>query len=76
MYTNDNEMNNIRRIFIKDVNGSNESNNIVNELTNETSINENENERKIVINELTNGSKQIKKKRRKKRCVLKPRHGG
>ena len=76
MYTNDNEMNNIRRIFIKDVNGSNESNNIVNELTNETSINENENERKIVINELTNGSKQIKKKEKEKKMRVETKTWG
>ena len=76
MYTNDNEMNNIRRIFIKDVNGSKESNNIVNELTNETSINENENERKIVINELTNGSKQIKKKEKEKKMRVETKTWG
>jgi hypothetical protein len=76
MSANDNEMNNIRRIFIKDVNGSNESNNIVNELTNETSINENENERKIVINELTNGSKQIKKKEKEKKLRVETKTWG
>jgi hypothetical protein len=101
MSANDNEMNNIKRIFItplriedeqsngsnpvisapfrgilnekwcKDVNGSNESNNIVNELKNE-----NENGRKIVINELTNGSKQIKKKEKEKKMRVETKTWG
>ena len=68
MYTNDN----VKRIFIKDVNGSNESNNIVNELTNEISINE----KKIIINELTNGSKQIKKKEKEKKLRVETKTWG
>lgn len=68
MYTNDN----VKRIFIKDINEVNETNNIDNELTNEISINE----KKIVINELTNGSKQIKKKEKEKKMRVETKTWG
>ena len=61
MYTNNNETDNIKRIFIKDVSNQN---NIADELTKIDIINERDekDEKKIIITELTNGSKQIKKK--------------
>ena len=89
MYTNDDETSNVKRIFIKDLN---DPTNIVNELTNETTKNEQEQEqeqeqeeqeeqeqatgRKIVINELTNGSKQIKKKEKEKKMRVETKTWG
>jgi hypothetical protein len=71
MCANDNEITNVKRIFIKDLNDINKYNNIDNELTNE-----NENGKKIVINELTNGSKQIKKKEKEKKMRVETKTWG
>ena len=80
MYTNNDETSNVKRIFIKDLN---DQTNIMNELTNETTKNENEQEkeekatdRKIVINELTNGTKQIKKKEKEKKMRVETKTWG
>ena len=77
MYTTDDETSNVKRIFIKDVNVLNETNDknivsIVDELTNIT----NTNEKKIVINELTNGTKQIKKKEKEKKMRVETKTWG
>ena len=61
MYTN----NNIKHIFIKDFTKMNDDN-IVEELTKIETTNERD-EKKIIINELTNSSKQIKKKEKEKK---------
>jgi hypothetical protein len=78
MYTN----NNIKRIFIKDLNKSND-NNIVEELTkidknNDTNQDndKNKDEKKIIINELTNGSKQIKKNEKEKKMRVETKTWG
>ncbi len=82
MYTNNNETDNIKRIFIKDLNKSND-NNIVEELTkidknNDTNEDndKNKDEKKIIINELTNGSKQIKKKEKEKKMRVETKTWG
>jgi hypothetical protein len=75
MYTNNNENDNnndnIKRFFIKDLNKSND-NNIVEELTKIDTINE----KKIIINQLTNGSKQIKKKEKEKKMRVETKTWG
>jgi hypothetical protein len=75
MYTNNNETN-VKRIFIKDVNEIKDQNtvSIVNELTKDI-INDKD-ERKIVINELTNGSKQIKKKEKERKMRVETKTWG
>lgn len=75
MYTNNNETDNVKRIFIKDVNIQNNDNNITDELTKIETINERD-EKKIIINELTNGSKQIKKKEKEKRMRVETKTWG
>lgn len=80
MYTTDDETSNVKRIFIKDVNVLNEkcdqnTVSIVDELTNETNT-MNTNEKKIVINELTNGTKQIKKKEKEKKMRVETKTWG
>lgn len=72
MCANNNETTNVKRIFIKDLN---ETNNIVNQLENELT-NVNVNEKKIVFNELTNGSKQIKKKEKEKKLRVETKTWG
>jgi len=82
MYTNDN----VKRIFIKDLTKLNDEtvdqliipnnpNNIVDELTKIDTINE-MGEKKIIINELTNGSKQIKKKEKEKKMRVETKTWG
>lgn len=79
MYTNDN----VKRIFIK-VNDEtvdqsinpNNPNNITEELTKIDTINDNDNEKKIIITELTNGSKQIKKKEKEKKMRVETKTWG
>jgi hypothetical protein len=83
MYTTDDETSNVKRIFIKDVNVLNEkcdqnTVSIVDELTNGTNTTNttNTNEKKIVINELTNGTKQIKKKEKEKKMRVETKTWG
>jgi hypothetical protein len=74
MYTN----NNVKRIFIKDLTKMNDEyndQNITDELTNIDPINE-KNEKKIIINELTNGSKQIKKKEKDRKMRVETKTWG
>jgi len=75
MYTNNSETDNIKRIFIKDVSIQN---NIADELTKIETINERDekDEKKIIINELTNGSKQIKKNEREKKMRVETKTWG
>ena len=75
MYTNNNETDNIKRIFIKDVSNQN---NIADELTKIDIINERDekDEKKIIITELTNGSKQIKKKEKEKKMRVETKTWG
>ena len=72
MYTNNNETDNVKHIFIKDVSIQN---NIVDELTKIETTNERD-EKKIIINELTNGSKQIKKKEKEKKMRVETKTWG
>ena len=72
MYTNNNEIDNVKRIFIKDVSNQN---NITDELTKIETVNEKD-EKKIVITELTNGSKQIKKKEKEKKMRVETKTWG
>ena len=72
MYTNNNEIDNVKRIFIKDVSNQN---NIIDELTKIETVNEKD-EKKIIINELTNGSKQIKKKEKEKKMRVETKTWG
>ena len=72
MYTNNNETDNVKRIFIKDVSNQN---NIIDELTKIETVNEKD-EKKIIINELTNGSKQIKKKEKEKKMRVETKTWG
>ena len=75
MYTNNNETN-VKRIFIK-VNDSNYNQIIVeDELTNDTIKDKDKDEKKIIINELTNGSKQIKKKEKEKKMRIETKTWG
>jgi hypothetical protein len=73
MYTNNNEIDNVKRIFIKDVSNQN---NIIDELTKIDTINDNDSEKKIIITELTNGSKQIKKKEKEKKMRVETKTWG
>lgn len=70
MYTN----NNIKHIFIKDFTKMNDDN-IVEELTKIETTNERD-EKKIIINELTNSSKQIKKKEKEKKMRVETKTWG
>jgi len=71
MYTNNNETDNVKRIFIRDLNQCNN----VDELTKIDSNNEKD-EKKIIINELTNGSKQINKKEKEKKMRVETKTWG
>ena len=79
MYTNDN----VKRIFIKDFTKMNDetvdqsiNQNIPNNITDELTTDTTRNEKKIIINELTNGSKQIKKKEKEKKMRVETKTWG
>lgn len=79
MYTNNNETDNVKRIFIKVNDESNNQNNnqsIEDELTTDTITYKDKDERKIIINELTNGTKQIKKKEKEKKMRVETKTWG
>lgn len=63
---------NVKIIFIKETNCSKNINDESNELTNET----NDSDKKVIINELTNGSKQIKKKEKEKKMRVETKTWG
>jgi hypothetical protein len=63
---------NVKQIFIKETNCSKIINDEDNELTNVT----NDLDKKIIINELTNGSKQIKKKEKEKKMRVETKTWG
>ena len=63
---------NVKRIFIKENNCSKNMNDEYNELTNGSNVSD----KKVIINELTNGSKQIKKKEKEKKMRVETKTWG